>query len=360
MRKHKGIPIANVYYMLAYAFEFVGDDSLKRAEIEEFDNQQDMIAALLESGISRLLKQGLHKEYLRKTDSLPMLRGKIDIHGTIANGIALRKTISCEFDELTEDNLFNQILKTTTLMLIASKDVRDKTRDGLKKEMLYFSTVRQLDPRSIRWDLLRFGRATSGYRFLISLCQLVIEGMLMRDSVGNDTLAPEISEEQMHRIYELFLLRYFQKEHPHLKPAAPQIPWAVDDGYTMMLPTMKSDITLHSDSRILIIDAKYYGDTLQRQARYDSASIHSGNLYQIYTYTKNMAAARPDKDVSGMLLYARTEAALQPDDRFSMDGNEIYVKTLDLARDFEAITNQLDDIASILEMSLPSEASKSV
>lgn len=359
MMKHKGIPIANVYYMLSYAFEFVGDDNLKRTEIEEFANQQDMIAALLESGISRLLKQGLHKEYLQNTDSLPMLRGKIDIRGTIANGIAQRKTISCEFDELTEDNLLNQILKTTTLILISSKDVRGKTRDSLKKEMLYFSTVRELDPRSIRWDLLRFGRATSGYRFLISLCQLVIEGMLMRDSVGDDTLAPEISEEQMHRIYELFLLRYFQREHSQLKPAAPQIPWAVDDGYTTMLPTMKSDITLHSDSRMLIIDAKYYGDTLQRQARYDSASIHSGNLYQIYTYTKNMAAAHPDEDVSGMLLYARTEAALQPDDRFLMDGNEIYVKTLDLARDYEAIASQLDNIASILETTSSSEASKS-
>lgn len=347
MRKHKGIPIANVYYMLAYAFEFVGDDNLERVESEEFENQQDMIAALLESGISCLLKQGLHKEYLQRAENLPTVRGKIDVRDTFANAIAHRKTIACEFDELTEDNVFNRILKTTARMLVASKDVQGKTRDGLKKEMLYFSEVDELDPRSIRWDLLRFGRTNHGYRFLVSLCQLVIEGMLMRDSGGDDTLAPEISEEQMHRVYELFLLRYFQKEYPQLKPAAPQIPWAVDDGYATMLPVMKTDITLQDDKRVLIIDAKYYGETLQHQARYGSASIHSGNLYQIFTYTKNMAAAHPDKDVSGMLLYARTEAALQPDDRFLMEGNAIYVRTLDLSLDFAGIESQLGMIAEI-------------
>ena len=347
MRNHKGIPIANVYYMLAYAFEFIGDDNLERVEVEEFENQQDMIAALLESGISRLIKQGLHKEYLPRTENLPALRGKIDVRGTFTNAIAHRKTISCEFDELTEDNAFNQILKTTVRMLIVSKDVQAKTRDSLKKEMLYFTEVHELDPRSIRWDLLRFGRTNSGYRFLVSLCQLVIEGMLMHDSMGDDTLAPETSEEQMHRVYELFLLRYFQKEYPQLKPAAPQIPWAVDDGYSTMLPAMKTDIMLQGDKRILIIDAKYYGETLQHQARYGSASIHSGNLYQIFTYTKNMAAAHAGTDVSGMLLYARTEAALQPDDRFLMEGNAIYVRTLDLSLDFAGIESQLDIIAEI-------------
>lgn len=349
MREHKGIPIANVYYMLAYAFEFIGDDNLRRSEIEEFENQQDMVAALLEAGISRLLKRGLHKEYVPRAESLPTLRGKIDMRGTISNAMAQRKTISCEFDELTEDNAFNRILKVTARMLIASQYVQGKIRDGLKMEMLYFSDVRLVEPGSIRWDSLRFGRTNSNYRFLLSLCQLVIEGMLMRDSSGKDTLAPEISEEQMHRVYELFLLRYFQKEYPSLKPAAPHIPWAVDDGYTTMLPAMKTDITLRGDGRALIIDAKYYGETLQHQARYDSASIHSGNLYQIFTYTKNMAAAQPADDISGMLLYARTGASLQPDDRFLMDGNTIYVRTLDLSVRFKDIAAQLDAIARLVQ-----------
>ena len=48
--------------------------------------------------------------------------------------------------------------------------------------------------------------------------------------------------------------------------------------------TMKSDITLVNGDKTLIIDTKYYGHTMQHNPMYDSSSIISGNLYQIFTY----------------------------------------------------------------------------
>ena len=38
-------------------------------------------------------------------------------------------------------------------------------------------------------------------------------------------------------------------------------------------------------------------------------TLHSGNLYQIFTYVKNWSAA-PDEVVSGMLLYEGTDDAI--------------------------------------------------
>ena len=61
-----------------------------------------------------------------------------------------------------------------------------------------------------------------------------------------------------------------------------------------------------------------------------------------------MAAACPDDDVSGMLLYAKTGATLQPDDRFLMEGNAIYVRTLDLSVEFSDIEAQLNAIARLV------------
>jgi 5-methylcytosine-specific restriction enzyme subunit McrC len=80
------------------------------------------------------------------------------------------------------------------------------------------------------------------------------------------------------------------------------------------------------------------------QTHFDHASIHSGNLYQIFTYVKNKAAASDDT-VSGLLLYAKTQEAITPDFEFSMSGNRIGAKTLDLNADFEQIKRQLDEIA---------------
>ena len=47
-----------------------------------------------------------------------------------------------------------------------------------------------------------------------------------------------------------------------------------------------------------------------------------------------------------MLLYARTDALIQPDNVYQMHGNQISVKTLDLNKPFDEISKQLDEIVT--------------
>lgn len=91
----------------------------------------------------------------------------------------------------------------------------------------------------------------------------------------------------------------------------------------------------------MVIDAKYYAHTTQKQ--YDVNTLHSGNLYQIFTYVKNRDTERTG-NVSGMLLYAKTDEVVLPNNKYKMGGNAISVKTLDLDCDFTEIKKQLDDI----------------
>lgn len=48
--------------------------------------------------------------------------------------------------------------------------------------------------------------------------------------------------------------------------------------------------------------------------------------------------------VSGILLYAQTEADIYPDFSYSMGGNQIGAKTLNLNKNFDEIKQQLDQI----------------
>ncbi len=97
--------------------------------------------------------------------------------------------------------------------------------------------------------------------------------------------------------------------------------------------------------KVLIIDAKYYSHTTQMQ--YDIRTLHSGNLYQIFTYVKNKEAelSNVPHEVSGMLLYARTDEAIQPNSSYLMSGNRISVQTLDLNCEFSELSDQLNRIA---------------
>ena len=46
-----------------------------------------------------------------------------------------------------------------------------------------------------------------------------------------------------------------------------------------------------------------------------------------------------------MLLYAKTDEEIYPENEYRMSGNRIEVRTLDLSGDFDEIKDQLDGIA---------------
>lgn len=345
MTKDKSILINNIYHMLSYAFQILTQDTYDEVAIESFDEMYDLLAAILAKGIGIQLKQGLYREYINRQEELSVLRGKINMSGTIKNQLVHKRVLTCDFDDLSENNLFNQIIKTTVILLLKNAKVKSKYKDDLKKKMLFFSNIDFLEPTSIRWSSIRFQRNNQTYRMLISICQLILEGMLMTTDTGEYRLASFVDEQRMCRLYEKFILEYYNRHYPELKVSASQIPWSVDDGVRTMLPMMQSDIHLQKDNTVLIIDAKYYSHTTQVQ--YNKHTLHSNNMYQIFAYVKNRdyEFGEEEHTVSGMLLYAKTEEEVQPDHVYQMHGNQITVRTLDLNLPFVDIAGQLNQIA---------------
>ena len=344
MTKDKSILINNIYHMLSYAFQTLNRETYDDVAVESFDEMYNLLAAILAKGIGLQLKQGLYREYISRQEELPVMRGKINIPGTIKNKLARERVLTCEFDELSENNMLNQILKTTVMLLLRNGKVQTKYKDDLKKKMLYFSNVDIIEPTEIKWSSICFQRNNQTYRMLVSICQLIIEGMLITTDKGDYRLASFLDEQRTCRLYEKFILEYYRKHYPELTVSASQILWSLDDGVGTMLPVMQSDIHLQRGNTVLIIDAKYYSHTTQVQ--FDKHTLHSNNLYQIFTYVKNRSYQFGEKEntVSGMLLYAKTEEEIQPDNVYQMHGSQISVKTLDLNLPFAEIASQMDRI----------------
>lgn len=338
------IRIQNIYHMLAYAFQILREQGYASCGTEEFENTADLLSAILVKGVSVQIKRGLGRTYIEQTEPLSCLGGKIDVTESIKQQTIIKQQLICTYDEFSVDSYMNRILKTT-MELLLRYDIPKSRKKELRNLLLYFKDVGTLDVHSINWNF-RFNRNNQSYQMLMSICYLVIKGLLQTTADGTVKLMQFLDEQRMCRLYEKFILEYYRKHYPQIKTAASQIGWALDDGISAMLPTMQSDIMLTFGSKTLIIDAKYYGHTMQTQ--YDVHTLHSNNLYQIFTYVKNKAVA--GGEVSGMLLYARTDEAIQPDNTYMMSGNRISVKTLNLDCPFQMIAEQLNSIAdSFLE-----------
>ena len=323
--------------MLSYAFNSLNFKEYNKVKSEDFDNIYDLFSELLTIALNKQIKQGLYRDYIEVDETTSSIRGKINITESINELSFINKKLNCTYDEFSVNSYLNKIIKTTLTILLKAPISKEKRRP-IKNILLYFRDVGYIDTNNINWQI-RYDRNNQDYRMIIGICYLTLKGLLQSDKKGDKKLMEFFDDMRMSRLYEKFILNYYRKEHSYLNPSSPQIEWQLDNDFTDMLPRMQTDITLEYENKILIIDAKYYSKSTQ--SYYDKKTIHSHNLYQIFTYVKNKDIQTKD-EVSGMLLYARADEELDHD--YLMSGNKISVKTLDLNQDFDTIKDQLDNI----------------
>lgn len=334
------IPIQNIYYMLAYAFRILQTKEYQKMATEPFHNTAELCTALLLTGIATQCKKGLYQTYQPQKQPLSVLKGKIDATASFQTQSIAKKQLVCQYDDFSINTYPNRILKSTMLLLLKA-NITNTRKKALRKYLTYFQNVDTLHIHNIHWHI-PYHRNNQTYRMLLGICYLVVKGLLQTNANGSMTFMDFFDTQQMHRLYEKFVFSYYKQEFPQLKVTASQIAWQVDDGFCNMLPTMQTDIMLRYKNQCLIIDTKYYAQNMQ--TRFDTQKIHAHHLYQIFAYVKNQAAATPQNTVSGMLLYAKTEAQMQPHAVYHMGGNQISVKTLDLYCHFSEIAKQCNQI----------------
>ena len=340
----RSIVIQNVYVMLAYAFRAIKAKSISRVGRENFDNLHDLLAEILIRGMNSQIKRGLHQDYLSRTEELSTVRGRIDIAQTVNRRAHSRGRVVCNFDEYLPDTPHNQALKSAISLLIRRGNISKARQVSLRRLLPYLEDVALVPPTSVRWDELHYHRANASYRLLLGVCELIVLGLLPNEDDGDMKLESWFSDEAMSTLYERFLREYFVLHHPELSPSAPLIDWAVSDGIASglhQLPKMRTDLTLRKGANRLIIDAKYYGKSMQTNRFSAKSTVNSANLYQILTYVKN-EDVKQTGNVAGLLLYAKTDGFEQPELDVVVQGSRIGAQTLDLNKPWVEVRAQLD------------------
>lgn len=340
----RSIVIQNVYVMLAYAFRAIKAKSISRVGRENFDNLHDLLAEILIRGMNSQIKRGLHQDYLSRTEELSTVRGHIDIAQTVNRRAHSRGRVVCNFDEYLPDTPHNQALKSAISLLIRRGNISKARQVSLRRLLPYLEDVALVPPTSVRWDELHYHRANASYRLLLGVCELIVLGLLPNEDDGDMKLESWFSDEAMSTLYERFLREYFVLHHPELSPSAPLIDWAVSDGIASglhQLPKMRTDLTLRKGANRLIIDAKYYGKSMQTNRFSAKSTVNSANLYQILTYVKN-EDVKQTGNVAGLLLYAKTDGFEQPELDVVVQGSRIGAQTLDLNKPWVEVRAELD------------------
>ncbi|MEJ2444770.1 MAG: hypothetical protein P8Y42_15185 [Exilibacterium sp.] len=189
------------------------------------------------------------------------------------------------------------------------------------------------------------------YRFLLNVCEITIASWLVDERTGRYHFRDFVRDDNaMGRLYENFILNFYKI---HLKNASvkkEKIKWnasSATDPELKYLPSMETDISIRYAQRCLIIDAKFYSKTLQTY--YDKESIHSANLYQIFSYLENLRSrGGGDENAEGMLLYPAIDKRIR--ETYNLGKRRIHICTLDLNAEWRYIHRELLDIPKAFEI----------
>ena len=339
------IPVRNIYYLLCYAWDHVGEGETVDVGSEKFGGLVDLFAKVLNEGVSRLVSRGLDRDYLAVHEDIRGLKGKLDLATTVKRNLLLNGKTHCAFDELSYDVPQNRILKATLrcLTLVAALDPAERRRtERLYRKLDAVSDVRLT---ASLFRTVRIHRNNRFYSFLLHLCRIIHENLLVNEEEGTAQFRDFREDPQkMGLVFQQFVKTFCERETDY-RVSAPRIDWFGAEGSETdlrHLPGMQTDIVLRSPERTIIVDTKFYSCPLDTWFGVERAK--SGHLYQIFAYVTNWAAAASshDPEPEGWLLYAAVDGDF--DYRFELVRRRIRACSIDLSREWREIETDLREL----------------
>lgn len=339
-----GIPIENIYYLLCYAWNQLDEAEKVNVSASDYSQYIDLFAKVLKNGCSYILKRGLDREYIEKSAEIPQIKGKIGFNEYIKNSARPSTRIHCFYDQLSHDVLHNQIIKATIRSVLRVKYIDNDIRRELTDLYKRFLHISDISLTASHFKKVRLNRNNLYYRFILNVAYIVYENIVLDERTGKYEFVDFVRDEKkMARLYENFVRNFFKEELKGscYEVASETIKWNVSepDSYSLdYLPIMKTDISLTSPDRKIIIDTKYYKECLNEH--YDREKVISSNLYQIFAYVKN-AESQGGAAINseGMLLYPTvTKEIYLP---YQMENHKIVFKTINLNQNWKLIKKDL-------------------
>jgi len=334
------IPVRNIYFMLLYAWNHFQGGPVTDIGQDQSPDLPTLLAKVLNAGTHRLLRRGVDRGYRQALEHTRSPRGRLMLDHMIKQQTMMRGVAVCEVDELTPDVLHNRILRSTLITLSDCTDLSSDLRHELRMTARRFTEVTHIRLTADLFHRVQLSRNTAQYGLLMHVCEFVFSSM-MPDEAGTGTKFQSVlrDEVRMSTLFEDFLRNFYRAGFAHCTVGSQVMTWDTGGGVatnSALLPVMQTDITVRSPSRTVIIDAKYYAQTLAT-GRFGQR-LRSAHLYQLSTYLAH-EERRSGRQVAGMLIYPLTSIALE--EQFTLLGHSVTVATVDLSMPWPHIAERL-------------------
>jgi 5-methylcytosine-specific restriction enzyme subunit McrC len=284
------VQLDNVFQMLSYAEIGLVKWRTQRFPYAHARDILEAMARLLDAEIRAALTHGLSRDYRRREETLPTLRGRIDTARQIASRPGRPYPLDCVYEEFTEDAPLFRVIKAACRRILRFPSLDRDVRVGLQHALRAMSGVSDVPIDTAAVPALRFTRLNEHWEPAGRLSQLILRRESVRDRVGSSSGLSFTVD--MNDLFEDFMERAVSKRArmhglEFVRQARRKLSASVG---------MRPDFVLQSGGRDCAVgDAKY--------KRLDVGEWRNHDLYQALAYA---AALRLDR---ALLVYAESEQA---------------------------------------------------
>lgn len=354
MRNDRKVPIKNVLYMFSYIWDKAeAIDLVLKDNNDDFDSP-NILAKLFLENIKDVLKIGLYRDYNLHSEEIRGIKGKVDFKESLNQMSFDNAKAVCVFDNFEENNIINQIIKSTAYRLFRADGIKEKYLRELNSILLYFNNVELIDITDNSFDII-FNRNNYYTYFIIMICKLIKDCTMLSEEIGKYKFIDILDDDdRMKVIFELFIYKFYKKElrEEFIVKSQQPLNWDVQSGNRELLPMMRMDTVLYgkNSNKTIIIDTKYYPDYLKKSFyNEDKRKLISENLYQMNAYMNNI---NTENDLKGILLYPMPYTEEEISEKYCIDivsngvskKADLQIQTINLNSEWREIVNQLFNI----------------
>jgi 5-methylcytosine-specific restriction enzyme subunit McrC len=342
------IPIQNIYYLLCYAWSKLDEKDRVNVSIDDKTKLLDLFAKILINAMKTLLKRGIDKNYLDHTEELAGVKGKVQLSQTLKRNLLSQQRTICTFDDFSSNILSNRILVTTIYRLTRTNGLDKQLKNELVALQRMLTDIQIIEITNTLFKQVKLYRNNRFYGFIMNVCQIIYENTLPSEEQGKYKFSDFTRDDhKMNQLFEAFVRNFYrieQKKYNTVRKETIKWQFTTDIKSYHYLPQMETDITLENDTEKLIIDTKFYRETMT--VNYNKEKIKSANLYQLFSYLLNQENSdSKTKTATGILLYPTIEPDYNLE--FQYKKHNIHIRTVNLNTNWRNISSRLKNIIQV-------------